>query len=106
MQAAARRAGRNEKGPLVGAPAVRRRAGRFVVIMRPRQEGMPGRLGITVAARIGRAVRRNRIKRLVREAYRTTPDLFPEGHDVIAIASTGEGKWTLAAVREELRRWR
>jgi len=76
-----------------------------VVFLRPRPEGAPGRLGITAPARVGNAVRRNRIRRLVREAYRTQPTLFPAGHDVVVLVTTGEGEWTLQRVVEELARW-
>ena len=46
----------------------------------PRQAG---RLGITVTRKVGNAVRRNRIKRLVREWYRAEPR---SGGDLVVIA--------------------
>jgi ribonuclease P protein component len=44
------------------------------------------RLGITVARQVGNAVRRNRIKRLVREVFRQHRELFPERADLVVIA--------------------
>ena len=35
----------------------------------------PGHLGLTVGKRLGKAVRRNRLKRLLREAFRQHPEL-------------------------------
>lgn len=43
------------------------------------------RLGITVTKRVGNAVMRNRIKRHVREAFRTTT--WPTGVDIVLIAT-------------------
>ncbi|MBN1770240.1 MAG: ribonuclease P protein component [Deltaproteobacteria bacterium] len=82
------------------------RSGRFVVFLRRRPEAAPGRLGITASVRVGNAVRRNRIRRLIREAYRTEPTLFPAEHDVVVLVTTGEGEWTLQGVVEELARWK
>lgn len=75
------------------------------MFLRRREEGAPGRLGITASARVGNAVRRNRIRRLIREAYRTEPALFPDRHDVVVLVTTGEGEWTLRGVVEELAGW-
>ena len=45
--------------------------------------GQATRLGLAVSRRVGHAVRRNRIKRLLRETFRLQPELFPVGRDVI-----------------------
>jgi ribonuclease P protein component len=45
----------------------------------------PSRLGITASRRVGNAVVRNRMKRLVREAFRQSSGLLPEGHDLVVI---------------------
>jgi len=44
------------------------------------------RLGITVTKKAGNAVRRNRIKRLIREFFRLNKSLFPAGYDVVVMA--------------------
>jgi ribonuclease P protein component len=58
----------------------------FVLVLMGREGGGPARLGITASRRIGGAVVRNRAKRLVREAFRACPELFPEGIDLVVIA--------------------
>lgn len=44
------------------------------------------RLGITVGKKIGKAVRRNRVKRQIRECYRLYEPLLPEGYDFCFVA--------------------
>lgn len=47
----------------------------------------PGnRLGLTVSVKLGGAVTRNRIKRLLREAYRLNEDSFRSGFDLVIVA--------------------
>jgi len=57
----------------------------FLLLVAP-SNGPQTRLGITVARQVGKAVRRNRIKRLVRETFRQRRDLFPARVDVVVIA--------------------
>ncbi len=42
----------------------------FIVFISDRADGGPTRLGITVTRKVGKAVRRNRIKRVVRSWFR------------------------------------
>jgi ribonuclease P protein component len=47
------------------------------------------RLGLAVPKSAGGAVQRNRIKRLLREAWRATLDDVPRGRDYVLIARAG-----------------
>ena len=59
------------------------------------------RLGVLVGARHGRAVRRNRVRRLCREAFRTCREELPCGYDYI-ILPRPEVELTLQGVRRSL----
>jgi ribonuclease P protein component len=60
------------------------------------------RLAVGVSAKHGGAVRRNRIKRLCREAFRLTRGELPAGRDYMMIPRAG-GVLTLAGLQASLR---
>jgi ribonuclease P protein component len=64
------------------------------------------RLGVSVGRRVGGAVERNRVKRLLREAFWSLDDKLPEGHDFVIVARAGAGELAaeggLDGVRAEL----
>jgi ribonuclease P protein component len=44
------------------------------------------RLGLSVSRKVGGAVDRNRVKRLLREAFDAEAQLVPPGHDIVVVA--------------------
>src|SRR5260221_5803551 len=56
--------------------------GPLMVYARPNELGH-GRLGISISRKVGIAVRRNRIKRLLREAFRLMQHDLPAGDDLV-----------------------
>jgi ribonuclease P protein component len=59
---------------------------RYVVIYVKANEGSGHRLGITVSKKAGCSVLRNRVKRVVREAFRKSKGLIPESYDIVVNA--------------------
>lgn len=46
------------------------------------------RIGFTVSKKVGKAVQRNRARRILKEAYRLLEDRFPLGFDYVFVART------------------
>jgi ribonuclease P protein component len=57
----------------------------FVFLQYARGEAGDARLGVVASRKVGTAVVRNRCKRLVREAFRKTKDLWKPGIDLVVI---------------------
>ena len=60
--------------------------GAYVVMFIKRNKLSLNRLGLTVGTKLGGAVKRNRIRRRVKEAYRLIEDRLPHGYDVVLVA--------------------
>jgi len=61
---------------------------RLTLYVAPSEQAIT-RLGIAVSHRLGTAVRRNRIKRLVREAFRRLRHQLPAGTDWVVVPKPG-----------------
>jgi ribonuclease P protein component len=74
---------------------------RFVLILSANAAAGSARLGITASRRVGNAVVRARAKRLIREAFRATRELWPPGIDLVVIVKRSPGDSKLDSVVTE-----
>ena len=58
----------------------------FIVVYARPNRGGKNRLGITVSAKLGKAVARNRVRRKIREIYRLSCPKQKQGYDIVIVA--------------------
>jgi len=81
----------------------RRYSPHFVVISAPTQ-GERSRLGITTSRHFGKAVIRNRVRRMLREFFRIHQAEISPAQDILIIPKVGADTLSLRQVTEELER--
>ena len=74
----------------------------FIVIILENKLG-PTRLGITASRKVGGAVQRNRVKRLLREVFRTNYPVLKHPVDFSIIAKKGSTSLTYEEVQSEIK---
>lgn len=62
------------------------------------------RLGLTVGTKVGKAVRRNKVRRRIREAYRIHEGAVIPGFDVVVVARTRAAFSSYAQIERDLLR--
>lgn len=74
----------------------------FVILLRDRQDGAPARLGLVTSRKVGNSVQRHRLRRQLRETFRTHREAFPAGKDVVVVVRSDTGGLALATIRDEI----
>ena len=74
----------------------------FLIIIFPGNNKPIRRFGITVSKKVGGAVKRNRVKRLVKEFFRLHKDQLPESSDILFIAKSSSAYLKYSALSKEM----
>jgi ribonuclease P protein component len=87
----------------------RSHAGRHLVLYsfpREADDDDTPRLGLSVGRKVGGAVERNRVKRLLRDAFWQSAERVPAGHDFVVVARADAAEFAesegLAGIKTEL----
>ncbi len=73
-----------------------KRVGRYLVCYMVRRDGQGRKIGLTVSRKVGNAVVRNRVKRYIREAYRTQRLEVPEDAHIVVVARKAAARLSYA----------
>ena len=84
-----KRIGGREEFAAVFDAKVRQSRGPLTAYAIPTEKPSP-RLGLSVSRRVGTAPRRNRIKRMLREAFRLMQHDFPRAYDIVIVVRAHE----------------
>lgn len=76
--------------------------GKAVIVYALKRRGAGRRFGFVVGRKVGKAVRRNRVRRLLKEICRTRETLFPAGYDYVLIARAGAAGRPFKELLDEL----
>lgn len=77
-------------------------AGKYIVVYTAPNGRKINRLGLTCGKVIGKAVTRNRAKRLMRESYRLTENSIKTGNDIVIVARSRSVYAKCPAIQKEL----
>ena len=76
-----------------GRSAANRPRGGYAVAREDAPAESPARLGLSVSRKVGGAVERNRVKRVLREQFAALAPSLPAGLDVVVIARPGAAEY-------------
>ncbi len=77
-------------------------ADKYLVLYYRKNRGQENHLGITVSKKVGTAVVRNRIRRLIKENYRLNEEGIVQGYDFVIVARSRAANADFYQIRASL----
>ena len=77
--------------------------GKFMVLYIIKNRRQINRLGLTTSKKVGKAVKRNRLRRLLRESYRVYEEFIENGYDIVFVARSTEDLPDFNTVKKEMK---
>jgi ribonuclease P protein component len=79
-----------------------RESDHFILLLHKNRDSAK-KIGVTIRKKVGGAVFRNRMRRLIKEFFRLNKDLFKDGHEHLIKVKKLPEKLTWNPIQEELR---
>ena len=76
--------------------------GRYLVLYYKKNNLGINRLGLTVSKKVGKAVVRNRVRRLIKESYRLSESTIKKGFDIVVVSRVKASFADFYTVNKEL----
>lgn len=78
------------------------RAGKYIVLYILKNNLDYNRLGITASKKFGKSVKRNRVRRLIKENYRQIGKCIKMGYDLVIVARKTDGIPSYMEIKKEM----
>lgn len=78
-------------------------AGKFIILYVLRNNSDINRLGVTVSRKYGKSVKRNRIRRLIKECYRSYESFVKDGFDCVFVARNPGDEPGFTDIKKEMK---